>query len=180
MFVLAVPSITSITGCSPSARSAQAVVECARTGSQLITVRGANFGLAGVRVLIGSSVCGGVTQLATQPHTEVTCLTPSATGVDRPVVLIQGIFLAFSLAISSPLTSIDGSRSGGGGIGVNPNASLSYAECQVCRHSLCFCKCPISSIPTLLFFRSNSCIAGHLHFGSELPAVWLRSVQPYE
>jgi hypothetical protein len=101
------PIILGVSGCLPSPISAVATINCTRLGGTTITLTGLNFGGAGALVLVGSSMAPIVVQDAVTPHRKVVFITPSGTGVDRPILIVPG----------------------GGGIAPS-NATMSYAECQ--------------------------------------------------
>ncbi len=106
------PTITTISGCVPSPTGSEhSIVNCPTGGGSRITLTGINFGVDGAVILIGNSLCLSVSHGSgandnLNPNRYVECSVPSGTGIERPVLLLQG----------------------GGGIG--SNTSLSYTECQ--------------------------------------------------
>jgi hypothetical protein len=126
------PIIDAIEGCTATA-SPRAVWNCTTAGNSLIRLKGSNFGSSQAVVLVGTSVCASVVHDPVRPHREITCLTPSGTGIDR-YDLRCCIFLFFFCSIRLLLTLIPSDRpvlllQAGGNIG--SNVSLSYAECPV-------------------------------------------------
>jgi hypothetical protein len=82
------------------------LIDCNRLGSDVITLRGNNFGPTGARVLTGLELCSNPT--FTVPHRELFCHLLSGTGQRQAVVLLQA--------------AGDLSRS---------NATFSYESCSV-------------------------------------------------
>jgi hypothetical protein len=83
----AAPTVTSIRGCQQASRSS--VRECDRLGGNIIQIDGDNFGASGATVSIGGLPCTTVKHSLTDPHRQLTCLTPADSAVDRPVTLLQ-------------------------------------------------------------------------------------------
>lgn len=79
-------TITSVQGCPTDEGST--TTDCARTGGDIITISGDNFGVSGATVLVGTSQCTSLSHNSTTPHTSVSCTVPAGGGTD-PVFLIQ-------------------------------------------------------------------------------------------
>ena len=77
----ALPTISGISGCPE--------MGCSRDGGDVITIDGNNFGSDNAVVLIGGSRCSSVTHVVGSEHTQVTCVMPAGTGIDRSVILLQ-------------------------------------------------------------------------------------------
>ena len=67
----ALPSITSIAGCST--QSTMHATDCQRVGGDVIVIDGDNFGGEGATVLVGRGKCGNVTHTPGKEHTQLTC-----------------------------------------------------------------------------------------------------------
>jgi hypothetical protein len=78
------PSITSVTGCTPGSDGSP--TECARTGGDIITIVGENFGPSGSSktVMVGGEVCPTSDDFGN----EMTCTLPPGTGADKPVLVL--------------------------------------------------------------------------------------------
>lgn len=80
----AAPTIQWLSGCGQSSKSAQ-LTAC--VASQAITVYGANFGLNGTRVYMGSYQCMSVSQQEFPFHDTLTCQLPTILESDLAVPL---------------------------------------------------------------------------------------------
>ena len=81
----AAASITAISGCTTYQFSA--TIDCNRTGGDLVTLVGSNFGPASPTVLVDGNECTSVTMNSTESG--LTCFTPAGTQQQRTVILIQ-------------------------------------------------------------------------------------------
>ncbi len=86
------PNITHIYSrdCS-NTTSPLLIIDCPRRTGTTLTLEGMNFGAAGAVVLVGSSLCLPAHQDVRRPHRLVTCILPDATGLQLPVLLLQGL-----------------------------------------------------------------------------------------
>jgi hypothetical protein len=97
-------------GCDQG-ENARALQLCRRDGnpSPLITIIGSNFGKDTPIVFVGQSLCEDVQKVGVA-HTMVTCLVPVGFGLDRPVLLLQGLpatsLLRSSSLLCSPLIAL--------------------------------------------------------------------------
>jgi hypothetical protein len=82
------PSITSLRGCSPTA-SPTSTGECHRSGGQILTIEGLNFGISQASILLGASSCLNVRHDSVTPHTLLYCELPHGNRLDRSVVVFQ-------------------------------------------------------------------------------------------
>eukprot|EP01012_Entosiphon_sulcatum_P051097 TRINITY_DN7013_c0_g1_i3.p1 TRINITY_DN7013_c0_g1~~TRINITY_DN7013_c0_g1_i3.p1 ORF type:complete len:4070 (-),score=286.73 TRINITY_DN7013_c0_g1_i3:31-12240(-) len=78
------PSVTNVRGCQDTSDD---TMQCPTSGGTLLTINGANFGVFGATVSVGSQQCTSVTH--TVPHTQLTCRLPSGTSSGLPVTVTQ-------------------------------------------------------------------------------------------
>ena len=81
----AAATITAISGCPTYQFSATA--DCNRTGGDVVSLVGSNFGPASPTVLIDGNTCTNVSMNSTESG--LSCITPSGTQQQRTVILIQ-------------------------------------------------------------------------------------------
>jgi hypothetical protein len=65
------------------------IVNCARSGGQVIEVYGENFGEIGATVFIGLVPCVTTTHDPLNPYSHLTCILPSGKGVSRSIGVVQ-------------------------------------------------------------------------------------------
>jgi hypothetical protein len=84
------------------------VVDCPTSGGSVILLKGLNFGSDSALVLIGTSPCTGVVHDPNNRHREITCISPSGTGVNRYEICsrlsAERAAADFRLALSCPLS----------------------------------------------------------------------------
>jgi hypothetical protein len=81
------PQPASVTGCTAAA-DGLAVRNCSRSGGQVVTIQGFNFGPEGGRVFIGNTPCQSLEYVS---HRELRCTVPPGTGLGKPVLVIQKV-----------------------------------------------------------------------------------------
>jgi hypothetical protein len=82
------PSFTSILGCA--ADDVTTTRQCVRTGGDILTIVGENFGAFGAVVLVCGVECTNLQHDATTPHELLTCTTPPGSQLDIGVTLSVG------------------------------------------------------------------------------------------
>ncbi len=115
------PTLTEMMGCNNHSASRTRLIDCNRSGSDLIELNGLNFGPGHLQVFVGGLKCDFVTS----SQTNAVCLLPSGTSSESQLILMQAT----------------------GGFSLPPvdQFSISYAQCPmgsagtdvVCR------QCPI-------------------------------------
>lgn len=82
------PVVTAVRGCEDEGTGV--ITGCARSGGDIVTIEGANFGPDGAHVLIGSDVCAGVAHDLSAAHSILTCSLPESYEPGQmPVVVSQ-------------------------------------------------------------------------------------------
>lgn len=82
----AAPSVTQVVGCQTSSHAGLSVHGCERSGGDVLTVHGYNFGLSGARLFIGATECNATLHI---DHSRLLCTVPPGAGADRPVLVLQ-------------------------------------------------------------------------------------------
>jgi hypothetical protein len=83
----AAPYVTSIMGCATTSANQIRAIDCTRTGGDIITVMGTNFGASDATVLVGGLRCVNVSHDITHPHARLTCVLPANVGLSRPIIV---------------------------------------------------------------------------------------------
>jgi len=89
------PSIVSVTGCGVGKDNLQ-TINCRRTGGDILTILGQNFGPSGATILIGGEDCLNVIHRGTpnddfdrENHESLTCVLNEGFGLEKGVIVLQ-------------------------------------------------------------------------------------------
>jgi hypothetical protein len=85
------PVVQSVSGCLPKANSTIDIASCPRSGGNIVTVTGTDFGIAEAKVLVGNRLATNVIHNQTHPSRQLTvcaCVAPWFSPIDSAHVLV--------------------------------------------------------------------------------------------
>eukprot|EP00808_Paulinella_micropora_P005719 g34204.t1 len=94
------PTLAAIQGCSAAASPSTSAQDCPRTGGEILTITGSNFGSSEAVVLVGGQLCTELSHVAGLEHTKLTCRLPRGSGLNKTVMVIQRQASNNSLSLS--------------------------------------------------------------------------------
>jgi len=124
------PSVVKVSGCRSDAENPKSAVDCPRTGGEIITVLGSNFGPSEPIVMVGGVACERLTSAESydqESQDRVMCTLPAGSGSLKSVNIIQ-----INGLISDRVNLVSYKKCPAGYKNA-PNDDLGYFECVMCE-----------------------------------------------